>query len=35
MAETTVVSRGNRKVRKGTVVSKSGIKSVIVQGERR
>jgi small subunit ribosomal protein S17 len=35
MAETTVVSRGNRKVRKGTVVSKSGIKSVIVEGERR
>jgi small subunit ribosomal protein S17 len=35
MAEATVVSRSSRKVRKGTVVSKSGIKSVIVQGERR
>lgn len=35
MAETTVKSRGSRKVRKGKVVSKSGIKSVIVQGERR
>ena len=34
MAETTEV-RGSRKVRKGKVVSKSGIKSVIVQGERR
>lgn len=35
MAETTTTSRGSRKVRKGTVISKSGIKSVIVQGERR
>jgi len=35
MAEATVTSRSSRKVRKGTVVSKSGIKSVIVQGERR
>lgn len=35
MAETTANSRGSRKVRKGTVISKSGIKSVIVQGERR
>ena len=35
MAEATVASRSSRKVRKGTVVSKSGIKSVIVQGERR
>lgn len=35
MAETTVVERGSRKVRKGIVVSKSGEKSVIVQGERR
>ena len=34
MAETTE-NRGSRKVRKGTVVSKSGEKSVIVQGERR
>ena len=34
MAETTE-NRGSRKVRKGTVVSKSGTKSVIVQGERR
>lgn len=34
MAETTE-NRGSRKVRKGTVVSKSGAKSVIVQGERR
>jgi small subunit ribosomal protein S17 len=35
MSETTEKSRGNRKVRKGVVVSKSGTKSVIVQGERR
>jgi small subunit ribosomal protein S17 len=35
MAETPAKTRGSRKVRKGTVVSKSGIKSVIVQGERR
>jgi small subunit ribosomal protein S17 len=35
MAETTEKTRGSRKVRKGEVVSKSGIKSVIVQGERR
>jgi small subunit ribosomal protein S17 len=35
MAETPATTRGSRKVRKGTVVSKSGIKSVIVQGERR
>ena len=35
MSETTEESRGSRKVRKGTVVSKSGTKSVIVQGERR
>jgi len=34
MAETTE-TRGSRKVRKGTVISKSGEKSVIVQGERR
>ena len=34
MAETTE-NRGSRKVRKGTVVSKSGAKSVIVQGESR
>ena len=34
MAETTE-DRGSRKVRKGIVVSKSGEKSVIVQGERR
>jgi small subunit ribosomal protein S17 len=34
MAETTE-KRGSRKVRKGVVVSKSGEKSVIVQGERR
>ena len=34
MAETTEI-RGSRKVRKGKVVSKSGEKSVIVQGERR
>ncbi len=34
MAETTE-TRGRRKVRKGVVVSKSGIKSVVVQGERR
>jgi len=35
MSETTEKSRANRKVRKGVVVSKSGTKSVIVQGERR
>lgn len=35
MSETIEKSRGNRKVRKGVVVSKSGTKSVIVQGERR
>lgn len=35
MSETTEKSRGNRKTRKGVVVSKSGTKSVIVQGERR
>ena len=35
MAETTEEVRGRRKVRKGIVVSKSGEKSVIVQGERR
>lgn len=34
MAETTE-TRGRRKVRKGIVVSKSGTKSVIVQGETR
>ena len=34
MAE-TAEDRGSRKVRKGIVVSKSGEKSVIVQGERR
>ncbi len=34
MAETTE-ARGSRKVRKGVVISKSGEKSVIVQGERR
>ena len=34
MAE-SIKERGARKVRKGVVVSKSGIKSVIVQGERR
>lgn len=34
MAE-TAENRGSRKVRKGTVISKSGEKSVIVQGERR
>jgi small subunit ribosomal protein S17 len=35
MSETTAASRGTRKIRKGTVISKSGIKSVIVQDERR
>jgi small subunit ribosomal protein S17 len=35
MSETAEVKRSSRKVRKGVVVSKSGIKSVIVQGERR
>ena len=34
MAETTE-TRSSRKVRKGIVISKSGEKSVIVQGERR
>jgi small subunit ribosomal protein S17 len=34
MAE-NIETRGNRKVRKGTVVSKSGDKSVVVKGERR
>ncbi len=34
MAE-SIQERGARKVREGIVVSKSGIKSVIVQGERR
>ena len=34
MSETTV-ERGSRKVRKGTVVSKSGDKSIIVRAERR
>jgi small subunit ribosomal protein S17 len=34
MAE-SIKERGARKVRKGVVVSKSGIKSVVVQGERR
>lgn len=34
MAETKE-TRGSRKVRKGVVVSKSGTKSVIVQGETR
>ena len=34
MAETTEEVRGRRKVRKGIVVSKSGEKSVVVQGER-
>lgn len=34
MAE-SIQERGARKVRKGVVVSKSGVKSVIVQGERR
>lgn len=29
------VKRNSRKVRKGVVVSKSGIKSVVVRGERR
>jgi small subunit ribosomal protein S17 len=33
--ETTEQKRGSRKVRKGVVVSRSGDKSVIVQGERR
>jgi len=31
----TAEKRNSRKVRKGVVVSKSGIKSVVVQGERR
>lgn len=35
MAETTDDKRGRRKVRKGLVVSKSGEKSVVVQGESR
>ncbi len=37
MSETTAASveRGRRKVRKGKVISKSGTKSVVVQGERR
>lgn len=40
MSETTetteaTVERGRRKVRKGIVISKSGTKSVVVQGERR
>jgi small subunit ribosomal protein S17 len=34
MAETNT-TRGNRKVRKGKVVSKSGDKSIIVRSERR
>jgi small subunit ribosomal protein S17 len=34
MAETNE-TRGNRKVRKGTVVSKSGVKTVVVKSERR
>ncbi|MDD2597949.1 MAG: 30S ribosomal protein S17 [Kiritimatiellae bacterium] len=34
MAETSQ-SRGDRKIRKGTVVSKSGDKSVVVKSERR
>lgn len=34
MSETTV-ERGSRKVRKGTVVSKSGDKSIVVRVERR
>lgn len=34
MAE-TANNRGSRKIRKGVVVSKSGNKSVVVQGERR
>lgn len=34
MAEVTK-DRGGRKVRKGVVISKSGDKSVVVQGERR
>ncbi|MFA7174676.1 MAG: 30S ribosomal protein S17 [Kiritimatiellia bacterium] len=34
MAETSQ-SRGDRKIRKGTVVSKSGEKSVVVRSERR
>ena len=36
MSETSAENtRNSRKVRKGVVVSKSGIKSVVVQGERR
>jgi len=35
MSETSAESRNSRKLRKGVVVSKSGIKSVIVRGERR
>jgi len=37
MSETSAgeSTRNKRKVRKGVVVSKSGIKSVVVQGERR
>ncbi|MCL1920179.1 MAG: 30S ribosomal protein S17 [Kiritimatiellaeota bacterium] len=35
MSETPEVKRNSRKVRKGVVVSKSGIKSVIVRGESR
>ncbi len=34
MAETNT-TRNSRKVRKGTVVSKSGIKSVVIRSERR
>ncbi len=34
MAETNE-TRGSRKIRKGVVISKSGDKSVVVQGERR
>ena len=35
MSETAESKRNSRKVRKGVVVSKSGIKSVIVRGESR
>jgi small subunit ribosomal protein S17 len=35
MSGTAEVKRSSRKIRKGVVVSKSGIKSVIVQSERR
>jgi small subunit ribosomal protein S17 len=35
MSETADNNRNSRKIRKGVVVSKSGIKSVVVQSERR